>query len=175
MTGGGLRLALRAFGCAVKGACGVLAVATLAGCAGGGAGGDGAGLVTSALPEGKGRIVLERTNETLHATAPATAKLNGATVASVDVGDTVIVDVPAGVGKLSVETWSYPGTFTIPVDVKPGETIKVEIAPRPGTGASAILGPIGAMVDKDEQGNGGAFTVRQLAYIDPRVDAVTRN
>lgn len=129
--------------------------------------------MTSALPAGKGRVVLMRTNETLYATAPATAKINGTKVADVAAGATQVVDVVPGASQLSVETWAYPGSYTIPIDVRAGETVKVEIAPRPPQGASAMLGPIGGLVDKDEKGNGGAFTARQLANLDAVPDAST--
>lgn len=145
----------------------LIAAVALAGCAG--AAMDDA-VMTSALPAGKGRVILERTNETLHATSPATAKINGVKVAEVLVGGAQVVDVTPGKADLTVEAWSYPGTYTIPLEVRAGETLKIEIAPRPAQGASAMLGPIGALVDKDENGNGGAFTARQVANL----DAVTR-
>jgi hypothetical protein len=122
-------------------------------------------LATSALMAGKARIVLQRTNETLHATSPATAKVNGTKVADVAAGQTAIVDVAPGPMEFTVEAWSYPGQYTIPLQVREGETIKVEIAPRPSKTAG-ILGPIGGFVDKDENGNGGAFTAKQVANLD---------
>lgn len=122
-------------------------------------------LATSALAPGKARLVLQRTNETLHATAAATAKVNGTKIADVAAGQTAIIDVAPGALELSVEAWSYPGAYTIPVQVREGETVKVEIAPRPSKSAG-ILGPIGGLMDKDENGNGGAFTARQVANLD---------
>lgn len=121
-------------------------------------------MATSALAPGKARIVLERTNETLHATTPATAKVNGTKVADVAAGATAVIDVVPGPVALSVESWSYPGQYSIPLEVRPGETVKVEIAPRQSK--AAVLGPIGGLMDKDEKGNGGAFTVRQVANLD---------
>lgn len=122
-------------------------------------------LATSALAPGKARIVLNRTNETLHATSPATAKVNGTKVADVTAGQTAIVDVAPGALQLTVEAWSYPGSYSIPLTVREGETVKVEIAPRPSKSAG-ILGPIGGFMDKDENGNGGAFQAKQVANID---------
>lgn len=122
-------------------------------------------LATATLMPGKARLVLQRTNETLHATAMATAKVNGTKVADVAAGQTAIVDVAPGPLSLSVDAWSYPGSYTIPVQVREGETVKVEIAPRPSKTAG-ILGPIGGFVDKDENGNGGAFTAKQVANIE---------
>lgn len=122
-------------------------------------------LATSALAPGKARIVLNRTNETLHATAHATAKVNGTKVADVAAGQTAVIDVAPGALQLSVEAWSYPGSYTIPLTIHEGETVKVEIAPRPSKTAG-ILGPIGGLMDKDENGNGGAFQAKQVANID---------
>ncbi|MDO9384907.1 MAG: hypothetical protein Q7T86_18830 [Hyphomicrobiaceae bacterium] len=121
-------------------------------------------MATSALAPGKARIVLERTNETLHATTPATAKVNGTKVADVAAGATAVVDVVPGPVALSVESWSYPGQYSLPLEVRPGETVKVEIAPRQSK--AAVLGPIGGLMDKDDKGNGGAFTVRRVANLD---------
>lgn len=140
---------------------GIIACAALAG---GCASIESNGTATSALAPGRARIVLQRTNETLHATTPATAKVNGAKVADVAAGATAIVDVVPGPVALSVESWSYPGQYSIPLEVRAGETVKVEIAPRPSK--AAVLGPIGGLMDKDENGNGGAFTVRQVANLD---------
>jgi hypothetical protein len=117
------------------------------------------------LAPGKARIVLQRTNETLHATTSATAKVNGTKVADVAVGSTAVVDVVPGPVALSVESWSYPGQYSIPLEVRAGETVKVEISPRQSK-AAGVLGPIGGLVDKEENGNGGAFTVRQVANLD---------
>lgn len=125
-------------------------------------------LATSALASGKSRIVLQRTNETLHGTTSATTKVNGKKVADVAAGATAVIDVTPGPLALSVESWSSPGQYSIPLEVRPGETVKVEIAPRQST-ASAVLGPIGGLMDKDEKGNGGAFTVRQVANLDQLV------
>lgn len=122
--------------------------------------------VTSALAPGKARVILARTNETLHATTPATTKVNGSKVADVPVGATQVVDIAPGASQLTVEAWAYPGSYTIPLEVRAGETVKVEISPRPAQGASAMLGPIGGLVDKDDKGNGGAFTARQVAHLD---------
>lgn len=122
-------------------------------------------MATSALAPGKARIVLQRTNETLHATTPATAKVNGTKVADVAVGSSTAIDVVPGPLTLSVESWSYPGAYTIPLEARAGETLKVEIAPRPSKTAG-VLGPIGGFMDKDENGNGGAFTVRPVANLD---------
>lgn len=143
----------------------VLGAVALACLAGGCSTLDHGQLATSALAPGKARIVMQRTNEQLHATTPATAKVNGAKVADVAAGATAIVDVVPGPLALSVESWSYPGQYSIPLQVAAGETVKVEIAPRPSSTAG-VLGPLGGFLDKDEQGNGGAFTVRQVANLD---------
>lgn len=121
-------------------------------------------LATSALAAGKARLVLQRTNEQLHATTPATAKINDTKVADVAAGGTAIVDVAPGALTLSVESWSYPGRYSIPLQVQAGETVKVEIAPRKSS-TSGVLGPIGGFLDKEENGNGGAFTARQVATL----------
>ena len=138
----------------------LLAALLLGGCATAGP----SQLATSALPLGKGRIVMQRTNETLNATLPATAKVNGMKVAEVGAGETAVVDVAPGQVALSVEAWMYPGQFSLPLDVRPGEVVKVEIAPRESSGG--VLGAIGGMMEKDENGNGGAFSVRQVANLD---------
>lgn len=122
-------------------------------------------LATSALAPGKARILIQRTNETLNATTPATAKINGMKVADVPAGGSVAIDVVPGPVSFSVESWSYPGQYAIPLEVRSGETLRVEIAPRQSKTAG-VLGPIGGFIDKDENGNGGAFTVRQVPNLE---------
>ncbi len=161
-----MALGLRRWGSVLlgpRGCCiGIMAYAALSGgCASVGQN----SIATSALAPGKARIVLQRTNETLHATTPATAKVNGTKVADVAAGGIAVVDVVPGPVALSVESWSYPGRYSIPLEVRAGETVKVEIAPRLSK-PSVVLGPIGGLVDKEENGNGGAFTVRQVANLD---------
>lgn len=160
MTGGLHRLARAVRNSAIAACCGVAAVVG-AGCSSI----DHSQIATSALAPGKARVVLQRTNEQLHATTPATAKINGTKVADVPAGGTAVVDVAPGALALSVESWSYPGQYSIPLQVHAGETVKVEIAPRPSS-TGGVLGPIGGLLDKDDNGNGGAFTARQVANLD---------
>jgi len=146
---------------------------SLAGCAG--TASEKEGLALGALPAkaaqplapGKARIVVQRTGEAMYSGVPATVKLNDEKVADLWAGGSEVIDISPGKKVLTVEAWSYPGTYRLELDAKAGTVYRVAIGPRAESfGPSLILGPLGGLVDKDEKGNTGAFTL-QLAGSEP--------
>jgi hypothetical protein len=118
---------------------------------------------TQPLAPGKARIVLERSGAVTYAGVAATVKLNDEKVADIWAGGNDVVDVAPGKAVLGVEAWSYPGVYRLEIDAKAGKIYRVAIAPRGESfGPSLILGPFGGAIDKDENGNSGAFMM-QLA------------
>ncbi len=131
------------------------------GCAGGPTPEETAALAAAPIPAGKARVMIERPSAVMYAAAPATIELNGQKVASVGAGGSAIFDVPTGPNKIAASAWSYPGTWTLPLDAKAGQTYKVIVEPRgdsflPG----ALLGPIGGAIDAASNENAGAFQMR---------------
>ena len=154
-------------------AAGGLAALALAGCASSGA--ETSGLAESAgsaslaanaakgpIPAGKARVTITRPSSIVYAAAPATITLNGTKVADVGTGSSATIDVPAGQCTISVSAWSYPGSSTLKINAKPGETLALEVAPRDASlGAGMLLGPLGGLVDGSTAQSGGAFDLRE--------------
>lgn len=55
---------------------------------------------------------------------------------------------------------SYPGTWTLPLDAKAGQTYKVIVEPRGASFGPGLLGPIGGAIDAASNDNAGAFQMR---------------
>ncbi len=82
----------------------------------------------------------------------------GPAVADIAVGSSAVIDVPAGPNVLAASAWSYPGSFSLKLNAKPGATYALNVEPRgdsfvPG----ALLGPIGGAIDASVNENAGAF------------------
>jgi hypothetical protein len=136
-------------GAAVLGALAVLAAA----CIGGEA---------NAATPGKATLVLKRVSAILYVGAPASVKVNGKSVASVASGGTETVEIAPGKSAVSVETWSYPGTWTVNINAKAGQTYTLEISPRGASYGPSLLGPLGAAIESNggKNKNTGAFEIK---------------
>ncbi|MGD9785614.1 MAG: hypothetical protein AB7E80_11685 [Hyphomicrobiaceae bacterium] len=132
----------------------------LAGCAGGPTPEETAALAAAPIPAGKARVMIERPSAVLYAAAPATIELNGQKVASVGSGGSAVIDVPAGANKIAASAWSYPGTWTLPLEAQAGQTYKVIVEPRGSSFGPSLLGPIGGAIDAASNDNAGAFQMR---------------
>lgn len=120
-----------------------------------------AALARTPIAPGKARVTIKRTNEILYAGAPATITLNGQNAASVAVGGSAVVDVPAGNNVLTASAWSYPGEFSVQLNAVAGQTYALEVAPRSASFGPSLLGPVGGLIDSSANGNAaGAFEIR---------------
>ena len=145
---------------AVRAAIAVFAGLALVGCAGGPTPEETAALVAAPIPAGKARVMIERPSSVLYAAASATIELNGQKVASVGSGGSAVFDVPAGANKIAASAWSYPGTWTLPLEAKAGQTYKVIVEARGASFGPGLLGPVGGMIDAAANDNAGAFQMR---------------
>ena len=83
--------------------------------------------------------------------------LNGEIVATVGVGDTETVEVPAGESTFAVAPWSQPTSATLKLVAKAGETVELLVTPRASTAENFILA---ADDDGQASDNGGAFDIK---------------
>jgi hypothetical protein len=89
-------------------------------------------------------------------------KVNGQKVADIWAGSSSIVNIAPGANTITVEAWSYPGTWTVNLDAKPGQNYAAEISPRGDSYAPSLLGPVGGAIDSANNKNAGAFQMRVL-------------
>jgi hypothetical protein len=122
-----------------------------------------AGVTVAAGPAAadSARLTLTRVSGLQYAGVPATVKVNGKQVASLWGGSSSTVDLAPGKNTVTVDAWSYPGSWTLSLNAKPGSRHTVEISPRDGSYAASLLGPVGAALEgSDKSKQGGAFQAR---------------
>lgn len=106
-----------------------LSMTALAGC-GGGSDLQTASIAAGPLTAGKARVTIRRPTTIVYAAAPAAITLNGQQVADIAVGSSAVIDVPTGAVVLAASAWSYPGSFSIKLNAKPGATYALIVEPR---------------------------------------------
>ena len=84
------------------------------------------------IPADKARIVVERDNSLLYLAAAVDVRSNGAKIASLGRGGSVVHDIQKGKNTLSVSTPTAFGQFVISFDAKAGETYNFQVTPRGG-------------------------------------------
>lgn len=114
-------------------------------------------------PAGQTRLTLTRVEGILYAGAPATVKVNGQKVAELWAGKSETVDIPLGNNVVTVEAWSYPGTWTVNLDAKKGKAYAVEVSPRSDSYGPSLFGPLGAAAEGAGTKNAGAFQMRVVS------------
>jgi hypothetical protein len=118
---------------------------------------------TGPAPAGQARLTLTRVEGILYAGAPATVKVNGQKVAELWAGKSETVDIPLGNNVVTVEAWSYPGTWTVNLDAKKGKAYAVEVSPRSDSYGPSLFGPLGAAMEGAGTKNAGAFQMRVVS------------
>ncbi len=94
------------------------------------------------IPADKARIIVTRNNSLLYLAAGAEVRLNGAKIANLGRGGSVIHDIPKGNNVLSTSTMGSFGRFTVTFDAKPRETYEFVISPR---GSALVSGSLWGM------------------------------
>jgi hypothetical protein len=124
---------------------------------------DGASSATGPIAAGKARLTLTRVTGILYVGAPATVKINGEQVASLWAGSSSSIDIAPGATSVSVDGWTYPGSWTVDLSVKAGQSYTIEISPRGDSlGPNLLLGAIGGAIDASVNQNAGLFQARVL-------------
>ena len=86
--------------------------------------------------------------------------IDGREVASLGVGGSTVLDVPAGARKIAVDSWSHPNAYTLNLPAKPGMLYTLEISVRSEAFVAGMFGLVGMMVEASANENGGNFQVR---------------
>jgi hypothetical protein len=133
--------------------CGVL----LSGC--GTTGPENAALADKALPKSHARLKIYREG-VVGAAVPARVIIDGREVASLGVGGSTVLDVPAGSHKIVVDSWGHPNAYTLPLAAKPGMLYTLEISVRSEAFVAGMFGLVGVMVEAAANENGGTFQIR---------------
>lgn len=117
--------------------------------------------VAPAAAAGGAKLTLTRVSGLQYAGVPATVTVNGKKVASLWGGASSTVDIAPGANTITVDAWSYPGSWTLNLNAKAGGRTTIEISPREGSAATAMLGPVGAAIEaSSKKKQGGAFQAR---------------
>lgn len=146
----------------VRGSIACALALAIGGCAGGDATSDlttqSVAQTAAPVPAGKGRIVLSRPGGIQYMAVAANVKVNGNEVASLYGDNSKTVDVAPGILTIMVDAATYPGSWTEQLSVKAGSVYEIEVGPREGSGATAMLfGVIGGAVEAQNNPKSGLF------------------
>ncbi len=104
--------------------------------------------------------MVERDNSLLHLAAAVDVRSNGAKIASLGRGGSVVHDIPKGQNTLSVSTPTAFGEFAVNFDAKAGETYNFEVTPNGGalvTGSA--WGMVGDAINASVSEQSGYFKI----------------
>jgi hypothetical protein len=121
---------------------------------------DGAPKAGDPIPRGKARLTLTRVSGMLYSGVQASVKINGQQVAGLWAGSSSTVDIAPGANVVSVDGWSYPGSWTVDLNAKAGQTYAIEISPRGDSYVFGMFGLVGGVIDVSANKNAGAFQMR---------------
>lgn len=94
------------------------------------------------------------------AAVPARILIDGREVASLGVGGSTVLDVPAGPRKIVVDSWGHPNVYTLTLAAKPGTLYKLEVSVRSEAMVAGMFGLVGMMAEAAANENGGTFEIR---------------
>jgi hypothetical protein len=121
-----------------------LASADLAGCVTDQAA---ANVAPAAIPPGQALLTISRVNNYYGALVPVGVTANGASFASLGLGESFTGGIKPGPVTLTTSMWSTPGSFTVHFNAEPGKRYAFELQPRTAGLAWASAGIIGSVVD----------------------------
>jgi hypothetical protein len=131
--------------------------AALPGC--GTTGAENASLLEKSLPRSHARLQIHREG-IVGAAVPARILIDGREVASLGVGGSTVLDVPAGSRKIVVDSWSHPNAYTLALAVKPGTLYTLEVSVRSEAFVAGMFGVVGMVAEAAANENGGTFQIR---------------
>lgn len=86
-------------------------------------------LATQKIPAKQSRIIVTRDTSLLYMGGAAEVSVDGALIASLARGASVLKDVPAGLRRLSVHAPMTVGAYTSTFDLAAGKTYEFEVSP----------------------------------------------
>ena len=116
-------------------------------------------LADKVLPRSHARLKIYREGM-IGAALPARVMIDGREVASLGVGGSTVLDVPAGSHKIGVDSWSHPNAYALNLTAKPGMLYTLEISIRSEAFVAGMFGLVGMMVEASANENGGNFQIR---------------
>lgn len=123
---------------------------------------ENASLADRALPKSHARLKIYR-ESVLAAAVAANVRIDDRQVASLGVGGSTILDIPAGSHKIVVGGWSHPNEFAMTLAAKPGTLYTLEISVRSEAMVAGMFGIIGSVVEAAANENGGTFQIRTVS------------
>ena len=131
-----------------------------------------ASLARTPIPADKARVTLVRPSTIIYAGVPATVTVNGKQVANLATGGQTVFDIAPGQNVIAASAWSYPGTFSIKLNAKPGATYALKVEPRTDSFVPGMLfGVIGGAIDASVNENAGAFQLSVETDVAPATGA----
>jgi hypothetical protein len=124
---------------------------------------ENAALETSSLQASSARLKIYRTSDIIASGPAAVVRIDGREVASLGIGGSTVVDIPAGERKVVVDAFGALGAYTLPLHAKAGTLYTMEISPRSeAVVAGALFGLVGSAIEAATANeNGGAnFQIR---------------
>ncbi|MGO4682301.1 hypothetical protein [Hyphomicrobium sp. 2TAF46] len=136
----------------------VLIGVTLAGC--GSQSAENAGLANMPLRTSDARLKIYRTDTLESAGDAARVRIDGREVASLGIGGSTMLDVPAGHHKIVVDSVLHPNVYEISLAAKPGAHYALEVSPRSEATVARMFGVVGMLAESSANQNGGEFQIR---------------
>lgn len=136
----------------------VLFTAILAGC--GSQVAENASLAHTPLRTSEARLKIYRTDTLESAGDAARVRIDGREVASLGIGGSTMLDVPAGHHKIVVDSVLHPNVYEISLAAKPGAHYALEVSPRSEATVARMFGVVGMLAESASNKNGGEFQIR---------------
>lgn len=112
------------------------------------------------IPPGKARIIVSRDNSLLYLAAAVDVRSNGAKIASLGRGGSVVHDISKGQNTLSVSTPTAYGQYVVTFNAKAGQTYNFQASPRSGALATGSLwGMVGDAINASVSEQSGYFQI----------------
>lgn len=135
----------------------LLGATSMSGC--GTTGAENAALLGKSLPRSHARLQIHREG-IVGAAVPARILIDGREVASLGVGGSTVLDVPAGSRKIVVDSWSHTNAYTLTLPAKSGMLYTLEVSIRSEAMVAGMFGIIGTVAEAAANENGGTFQIR---------------
>lgn len=124
-------------------------------------GAENAALLDQALRPAHARLHIQREG-IVGAAVPARILIDGREVASLGVGGSTVLDVPAGSHKIVVDSWSHPNAYTLNLVTKTGTLYTLEVSVRSEAFVAGMFGVVGMIAEASANENGGTFQIRVI-------------
>jgi hypothetical protein len=130
----------------------------ISGC--GSTGAENAALARAALKASDARLKIFRAATVIGAAGAARVRVDGREVANLGVGGSTMLDVPAGMHKIVVDSWGHPNVYTITLTAKAGMQYTMEVSLRGEAAVAGMFGLVGMFAEAAANENGGTYQIQ---------------